>query len=146
MEIYNKLPEDVSHKMFMYFAHPVAELVKFHHRSASVSALMKDIRDYPESLKRLYKLPFAKDHAGAFGRASLLNRLWINLRDCHRSYYRIWERLYCIKSRERAEHFIGNYYAVHPHKFQIEFLWKLSREFKVDPEHFTSNPHTQILS
>ena len=105
MEIYNKLPEDVSNKIFMYFSHPVAELVKFHHRSASVSALMKDIRDYPESLKRLYKLPFARDHDGAFGRASLLNRLWVNLADCHRSYYRIWERLYCDKIARKGKTF-----------------------------------------
>ena len=123
MEIFKKLPDDIRNGMFRYFAHPAAEKITIH--NSSRGRLMADIRDYPHSLKQLYKLPFAKNHNGKWGRASLLNSLWRESRVICGNYYYIWRRMYRVRCLKSAEWWIRWRYAVHCHRFQINSLWAL---------------------
>ena len=75
MDLFIKLPSDIRNGLFRYFAHPAAEKITLY--NSPRGRLMADLRDYPHSLKQLYKLPFAKNHDGKWGRASLLNYLWM---------------------------------------------------------------------
>ena len=125
MDIYKKLPSDIQTKMFMFFIHPVAKLVHFHYREKEWINLMADIRDYPISLKKLYALPFAKNHNGKWGRATLLNSLWTEARLVCGTYYKIWERMFRINIQRTAEYWIRWRYAVNCHEFQINSLWAL---------------------
>ncbi len=77
MEIVHKLPLCLARKMFMHFRHPVSQIFMNYWRPPAISNLLKDVRDYPASLRKLYSLSFAKEHDGAWGRARLLNSLWI---------------------------------------------------------------------
>lgn len=125
MDIYKRLPTDVSHKIFKYFINPHAKLIKFHYRAPQINNLMADIRHYPASLKKLYLLPHAKNHDGVWGRASLLNSLWTEARYVCGNYYKIWERMYRVRCPKTAEWWIRWRYAVNCHKFQINCLWAL---------------------
>ena len=125
MDIYKKLPLDIRRKFFMHFRHPVAVVFNFHFRPDNIRNLMADIRDYPVSLKILYTLPFAKDHDGIFGRARLLNSLWMEAHMLFGNYYKIWERMYRVRCTKNAEWWIRWRYAVNCHKFQINSLWAL---------------------
>ena len=125
MDIFYKLPQDIARKIFRYFRHPVAELVKFHHRTPQIKNLMADLRDYPISLQKLYSLPHAKDHDGKWGRARLLNSLWIEAHAIFGDYYKIWERMYRVRCPKMAKWWIGYRYALYSHKFQINSLWAL---------------------
>ncbi len=125
MDIYNKLPEALMRKIFMHFRHPVADIVRLHWRSPQMHALLEDIRDYPVSLRSLYGLPFAKDHDGIWGRARLLNSLWIEAQMNCGTYYKIWERMWRINKPKTAEGWIRWRYAVNSHVFQIDSLWAL---------------------
>lgn len=42
MEIYRRLPEDIKHKMFMHFRHPMAELI----RKRNHTILIKELKEY----------------------------------------------------------------------------------------------------
>ena len=124
MDIYNKLPEALMRKIFMHFRHPVADIVRLHWRSPQMHALLEDIRDYPVSLRSLYGLPFAKDHDGIWGRARLLNSLWVEARMNCGTYYKIWERMWRINKPITAECWIPML-LIHGHVFQINSLWAL---------------------
>ena len=125
MCIRDRLPTDISNKLFRYFRHPAAELVRLYYRSPKINNLLEDIRDYPESKKQLYSLSFSKNHEGIWGRATLLNSLWTEARLNCGTYYKIWERMYRIKILKNAEYWIRWRYAVNSHKFQINSLWAL---------------------
>ena len=125
MEIWYKLPEDISHKIFVHFRHPNARRIIHYWRSRQVRNLLEDIQDYPRSLKELYSLPFAKDHDGIWGRARLLNSLWTEARLICGNYYKIWERMYRVRCEKTAEWWIRWRYATHCHTFQINSLWAL---------------------
>ena len=88
MDVYQKLPEDIQHKIFIFFVHPTAKIIKIH--NSTRGKLMDDIRNFSSSLKHLYKLPFAKDHDGTYGRARLLNSLWWAAKLETGNYYEIW--------------------------------------------------------
>ena len=87
--------------------------------------LMEDLRDFPSSLKKLYSLPFAKDHDGAYGRARLLNSLWVEAHRLFGDYYIIWRRMYRVRCTKTAKWWISWRYATNCHKFQINSLWAL---------------------
>ena len=70
-------------------------------------------------------LPFAKDHEGPFGRARLLNSLWMEAHILFGNYYEIWKRMYRIKIQRTAEYWVRWRYAVNCHRFQINSLWAL---------------------
>tara|TARA_Y100001970_G_C14086464_1_gene777610 strand:- start:595 stop:1041 length:447 start_codon:yes stop_codon:yes gene_type:complete len=123
MDIFIKLPSDIRNGLFRYFAHPVAEKIAFH--NSSHGRLMEDIRDYSRSLKQLYKLPFAKNHDGKWGRASLLNYLWLDAHIHCGNYYKIWERMFRIHCPETAKRWISTRYSIQCHVFQINALWAL---------------------
>ena len=125
MNIYTKLPPDIKHGFFRYFIHPAAELVKFYHRPENVKHLMEDICNYFNTLKKLNKLPFSRDHSGKWGRATMLNSLWNEARENLGSYYKIWERMYRINNDTAAARWIRWRYAVNEHNFQINTLWAL---------------------
>lgn len=124
MDIYKQLPTDVSNKLFRYFRHPVAELVILHYRSPQIKNLLEDIRDYHYTLEKLYSLK-SPDHDGIYGRATLLNHLWISGYLLNGSYYKIWERMFRINSARITEYWIRSIYACRPHKFQINVMWAL---------------------
>ena len=124
MEIFQKIPNDIQHRLFLYFEHPTAKIIKFHHRPHHINNLIKDIRDYNKTLQLLYNLPFAKDHDGKFGRARLLNSLWIEGHLLFGNYYKIWERMYRIRSTMTAERW-SCLSATKGHEFQINSLWAL---------------------
>ena len=42
MEIYNRLPEDIQHKFFMYFSHPNAQNI----RRKNYDSLLKELKEY----------------------------------------------------------------------------------------------------
>jgi len=125
MEIVYKLPLCLARKIFIHFRHPVAQVFINYWRPPPFANLLKDIRDYPASKRKLYQLPFAKDHDGVWGRARLLNSLW---REAHYNcgnYYNIWKRMYRIRCIKTAKWWIGWRYAVNCHVFQINSLWAL---------------------
>ena len=123
MDLLSKLPSDIRNGMFRYFAHPVAEKIRVH--NSPRGQLMGDIRDYPRSLEKLYRLPFAKNHDGKWGRASLLNYLWLEARFNCGDYYSIWKRMYRVRCQKTTEWWIRWRYAVNCHRFQINCLWAL---------------------
>jgi len=123
MDLFMKLPSDIRNGLFRYFAHPAAEKITLY--NSPRGRLMADLRDYPHSLKQLYKLPFAKNHDGKWGRASLLNYLWIEARFICGNYYYIWKRMYRVRCLKTAEWWIRWRYAVNCHTFQINSLWAL---------------------
>ena len=125
MDIYKQLPTDISSKLFRYFRHPVADLVKLHYRSPQIRNLLEDICDYHCSLKKLYILKPPDHTTSEFGRATLLNHLWISSFLLTGSYYKIWQRMFRINSEARTEFWIRHRYACRPHKFQINCLWAL---------------------
>ena len=116
MNIYNRLPTDIRDKMFQYFSHPVADLVKSYYRPPHIKNLLEDIRDYPVTLYKLYLNP--PDHI-------LLNNLWIYNEQCLGGYYIIWQRMFSINSERKAKLWIGNNYATRQVKFKINCLWRL---------------------
>ena len=77
MNILTKLPPDISNKFFQYFRHPVSELVQFYYRPPQILNLLKDIRNYHYTLKKIYLL--TPNHSGEFGRSTILNHLWKDL-------------------------------------------------------------------
>ena len=125
MDIWQKLPTDISSKLFRYFSHPVADLVKIHYRQPRILNLLEDIRDYHCTLKKLYDLKPPDHTTSEFGRATLLNHLWVSAFLLQGNYYKIWERMFRINSERRTEFWIRNRYACHPHKFQINCIWGL---------------------
>lgn len=125
MDLFRQLPYDIQMKMFYFFEHPTAKIIKVYYRSKKTRALREDICHFPTSLKKLYKLPFAKNHDGRWGRATLLNSLWTEARLLCGTYYKIWERMFRVKSPRTAQRWIRCRYAVNCHKFQINSLWAL---------------------
>ena len=123
MEVFQRLPDDIRLGMFRFFSHPVADLVRSHHRGHKWRCLMEDVRDYHETLKAIDAFP--RDHNGAFGRSTMLNNLWgWGLHELG-SYYKIWERMYRIHSEAAARRFIGLEYACKQHTVQIRTIWAL---------------------
>ena len=133
MDIVARLPEELARKFFLFFEHPTSKLIKLH--NSPQGKLMEDIRDYPVSLKQLYSLPYAKDHDGSFGRARLLNSLWMEVHTIGGNYYKIWKRMFRVQCERTAEWWIRHRYATKGHKFQINALWGL----------FTKNERWQYL-
>ena len=125
MDIYKQLPTDIGNKLFRYFRHPVAELIKFHYRPPEIRDLLDDISDYHYSLKKLYILKPPDHTTSEFGRATTLNHLWIAGFLLTGSYYKIWERMFRINSERMTEYWIKNIYACRSHKFQINTMWAL---------------------
>ena len=123
MDIVARLPEELARKFFLFFEHPTSKLIKLH--NSPQGKLMEDIRDYPVSLKQLYSLPYAKDHDGSFGRARLLNSLWMEAHYNFGDYYKIWKRMFRVHCERTAEWWIRWRYAVNCHKYQINSLWAL---------------------
>jgi len=109
MNIINKLPQDIVRYIipFTYTLQP--------------QCLLEDIRDYSHSLNKLYSVSYAQDHTGFFGRARLLNSLWVFSNYCCGNYYQIWKRMFGIK--HKPEIWISNWYAIQPHNYQIRCLW-----------------------
>ena len=122
MEMLKKLPMDIQTKMFIYFIHPAAKIIKIH--NSYRGKLMEDIRDYPKSLKKLYNLPFAIDHNGFWGSARLLTSLWMYIKYIFGDYYKIWKRMYYINSTKTAKQWVGRL-SIYSHKYQIKTLWSL---------------------
>lgn len=124
MDLYNKLPDDIKTKIFMFFIHPTAAIIKLN--NSPRGKLMADIQDYSRSLNKLYKLSFAQDHSTSpWGRPRLINSLWMYAHTLLGSYYDIWRRMYRVKSTRNAEWWIRHKYAVNSHDFQINTLWAL---------------------
>ena len=123
MDIYIKLPDDIKNRIFLYCGHRTAKIIKIH--NSTRGKIMEDIRDYCGSINKLYKLPFAKDHNGKYGRARLLNTLWVEVNSCLGDYYEIWKRMYRIRRITQVRHWIGWHYAVQGHDYQIKSLWAL---------------------
>ena len=141
MEVFQRLPDDIRLGMFRFFSHPVADLVRLHHRGLGLRDLMADVRDYHETMKVIDAYP--RDHGGIFGRSTMLNNLWgWGLHELG-SYYKIWERMYRIPSEAAVRRFISLEYAWKPHTIQIRTIWALFT--KDERRRFLENMETMII-
>ena len=110
MDLYNRLPDDLRNKMFIFYKHPNSQT----------------IIHYKTSLAQLYeKCSHMKQHDGDFGWSTLLNHLWIiSFHNNNNNYYKIWERLYIPKSEKIIKTWLGKV-GRQPHKVQIAMIWAL---------------------
>jgi len=115
MELFIKLPEDIQRGMFRFFRHPVAAALVA--GGDEWQPRIDNIRNYHITLERLENSIFPRDHAGEFGRATLLNQLWIWARENTGGWYKIWDRKWGGWGRIRHD------YAIRPHTYQINLLW-----------------------
>ena len=103
--IIQKLPIELRRVIYNY-ARPVQN-----------SELLYDIRNYKYSLNIILQQE-NPPHL-------ILNDIWVFLNDFFGDYYKIWERMFRVKSPRTAERWIRWRYAVNCHQFQINSLWAL---------------------
>ena len=125
MELIYRLPEDIQLGMFRFFSHPVAAAF----RCEEARRMVEKIRNYYATLEVLNS--FSQDHCGEFGRATLLNHLWLWAHDKTGGWYKIWERRADINDEWGAKLEVSRI-AARPHTYQINMLWALFSEEERD--------------
>jgi len=120
MELFIKLPEDIQRGMFRFFRHPVAAAAAA--EGEEWQRMVENIRNYHATLDVLNSFP--RDHKGAFGRASLLNHLWMWGRNTTGTWHKIWERRKDINDEAEARRVVA-VVARRGHTYQINMIWSL---------------------
>ena len=86
-------------------------------RPAQNSELLYDIRNYKYSIDIILQ----RENPPHL----ILNDIWVFLRYCFGSYYKIWERIPKTRNLKQIKFWIGNCYALKDYKSQIKILWGL---------------------